>query len=828
MPIFSAIGAAFTSLIGGVASFFAGGGLLAKVALAGLSIAAQYAIGKFLGPKPQAQASQLETAYGENLVRSIILGKVGTAGHHVYRNAYGDGNRRVQDVYVLSHFRVNGITRVRFEGEWRTLGGTVDAARGQRIQGISAQVWVKLYTGAMDQAADAELIARSNPSGRWTSDHRGAGIAYAIVTSILDQEHLPQPWQPFFEVEGAPLYDWRRDTTAGGSGSHRWNDQSTWEYANGIGTNPVLMMYALERGFLNGTEMMVGKGVSVSSLPLANWTVAANICDEFVGEGRRYRASCIVSSGEGVTHDANMSPLLEACAGSWLQLVGEEYPIVGAVQAVVTTFTDDDLILDAPLRFSAKRPRTELVNTVAGSYVDPTNFYQSSAFATRVDTGAEAEDRERLAVSISYSAVTEPACVDRLADIAIRASRFQASGEVVLRPKFMGLKPGQWVTWNSALYGSRTFQVLSKQLGALGPNGARNVSLSLQQVGAGIFDPTAYETVPPTIIRLDDPVFQQEVANFIVAPVTVADNASGAQFPGLRMSWDAIEDGTVVGVEIQYRPQFQTTAVFEKRVPADQTVVTVQEGLVSSTIYEVRTRLVADPPRTIPWTAWREVTTPAAPLTDVAITLAKAQDDLRNLWRGLARNIADFRAIAERIAADTAVGQGAQVQQLSAVAKRGNATAVALAQFRAEVDEEFMAFAEALIGVEASVNDSLASGLFRITAVAGEGDVVVRGVVQMRASIADEWVEAGQLWEAGFIGGDPEQKFANVVVFANSFKVVGPDGSSEAYPLIFEGGELKLQVARIGTAIVETLQTATGKTVMGALGPGIEGFSVKQ
>jgi hypothetical protein len=293
VPIFTTV---FSALgLGGVASWLGGSTILAGLARFGLGLAAKYALGSLLGggQKTQAQASQLDTTYGEDLARSVALGTVGTAGQLVYRNAYSAGNRKVQDVRILSHFLITGITRVRYKGEWKTLGGFEDATKGFRIQGIDAEVWVKLYKGTMTQTADAGLISKANPAGRWTSAHRGAGIAYAVVTSMLDREKLQQPWDAFFEIQGAPLYDWRKDTTVGGSGAHRWADQTTWQFTE----NPVLMAYALERGIFNGAEMMVGKGALAARLPLDMWTLAANISDEIVGSGRRYSAGLIAAAG---------------------------------------------------------------------------------------------------------------------------------------------------------------------------------------------------------------------------------------------------------------------------------------------------------------------------------------------------------------------------------------------------------------------------------------------------------------------------------------------------------------------------------------------------
>ncbi|QKC99170.1 phage tail protein [Mesorhizobium sp. NZP2298] len=545
--VFSAVG------LGGVASWLGGSTILAGLARFGLGLAAKYLIGALIPqPKPQAQTSQLDTAYGEDLSRSVAMGKVGTAGHLVYRNAFGSGNRNIQDVYILSNFLVTGITRVRYKGAWCLLGGTEDTTRGFRIQGIDSEIWVKLYKGTMTQTADAGLIARSNPSGRWTSAHKGAGIAYAIVTQYLNREHLQQPWDAFFEVQGAPLYDWRKDTTVGGSGSHRWSDQSTWEFSE----NPVLMAYALERGIFNGTEMMVGKGVKSSRLPLANWTIAANICDETVGGGVRYSAGLIPAAGSGVTHDQNMQPLLEACAATWVEDASGEYPIVGAAQSLVLTFTDDDIMVDEPFRFSVKRTKSELINTLAGTYFEPSNFYAQTPFTVRVDGPALAEDGERLAVSIPYDAVNRSDVADRLADIAFKASRYQANGEICINPKYLAdAQVGRWVEWDSAAYGTRTFQIMEKRLGPFGDKATRNIYLTLQEVGEGIFDGTAYVTVPVLTDPPGDPDYASSASNFGAIGVQIKTAGSTDRKAAIRFSWDAFDDVTVSAVDVEYRPE---------------------------------------------------------------------------------------------------------------------------------------------------------------------------------------------------------------------------------------------------------------------------------
>lgn len=276
------------------------------------------------------------------------------------------------------------------------------------------------------------------------------------------------------------------------------DNQNTWEYSD----NPAVQIYNLERGFFNGSQRMVGKAVRASRLPLAEYTQAANICDEVMSDNtKRYRSNAIAKDGPGANHDANLTPILEAMCGSWVERVDGEFPIAGAPQAIVATITDNDVKKGAPLRMSVKRKRTELINTVAASYISVDDFYETKDAATRIDTGALAEDRETLASAIPYGAVTDPKQVDRLADIAIRGARYQASAEITVHPKFLDMiKEGRWLRWNSAKYGDRTFQVLTRQLGGINTDGARDISIALQQISNGVFDPTAYETNPPNIV----------------------------------------------------------------------------------------------------------------------------------------------------------------------------------------------------------------------------------------------------------------------------------------------------------------------------------------
>ncbi len=99
-------------------------------------------------------------------------------------------------------------------------------------------------------------------------------------------------------------------------------------------------------------------------------------------------------------------------------------------------------------------------------------------------------------------------------------------------------------------------------------------------------------------------------------------------------------------------------------------------------------------------------------------------------------------------------------------------------------DERITAQASILDAVRAQVGEISADGLRKIEVVAGTGDVVARLVDMVRASIADDWVEAGTVTEVGFEGGDPLLPFSRIVQYANQH--VFADANGEWPPVVID------------------------------------------
>lgn len=812
-PIVAGIGAAIGAIgtaIGAIGSFIAGAGFLGKLLIGiGLNVASmliQKALAK--KQKPPPGGVQFERQYGSDVPRFVACGLVGVAGHDCYINTWGPSNKFLQQIYTLSDYPSDGLSRVAINGEWATLGAE-DPVKGKVVTSgkYANLIWIKFIDGRQT-AADDYLVSNSHPEGRWTEDHIGIGQTAVLISMTYDQEKNNQFPDFFFEFRGARLYDWRKDSTVGGSGSHRWDDPATHEFSE----NPIVIEYNYRRGFSVNGDMFCGMGMPASDLPLDKWTAAANICDETVGGEKRYRCSILLDCMS--THGENIEAIALSCGSMTVDGVDGTWPIVGSDQPVVLTFTDDDLIASAPVRFRAKRSQSELVNSVSGNFPDPGNLWSMVGYEPQISATHVVLDRRTRDLAIDFPQVRSGRQAAQLASIYLYENRYEATATVTLRPRFQVLEPGDWVQWNSERYGNRTYIVTETQLMSLDSDGPRNIQVSLQERDGAIYDsvspPAAVVPVPP-----GTPTYLNEVQDFALAAVNIS-GADGRLAPAIRASWSSIEDSTVTAVEVQYYPTEDPTSVIYRTAPVGTTVTLLAEGIVGNTEYTVKTKLVTSPERVTAWSSGATVTTSNI-VTDLEVYLADIKGDARDTLMRVQGEVNELRDRLEQVAAATAEATGKDIE-LHTVSKRfQNATAVAIREITAAIsneDGEIVSIASIMDAVQAAVGEISADGLRKIEVQAGSGDVVARLVDMVRASIADDWVEAGTLVEVGFEGGDPEKPFANYMIAASKLIVYDPNTGEANNPMTYEDGELKLAIANIGTVTAGKLQSVDEKMVI--------------
>src|SRR5690606_38440331 len=88
---------------------------------------------------------------------------------------------------------------------------------------------------------------------------------------------------------------------------------------------------------------------------------------------------------------------------------------------------------------------------------------------------------------------------------------------------------------------------------------------------------------------------------------------SGAKRPGLRLTWDPIDDATVVGLDLEYRKAGDTVALARPIIDLSASEYTWLDGVQGEIAYEARVRPVVQPERAVAWTSWvsTEGNTPA-------------------------------------------------------------------------------------------------------------------------------------------------------------------------------------------------------------------------
>lgn len=257
MAVFSSIAAAISAVatwtvtVGGV-SIAVGSFLLQAAVSFGTSAVASALAGKDKGPDNFPIQGTLRA--GGQVPRSFVIGPGGTGGSLTWHTEWGQEgstpNFYYTQVIALADFPVSGLRRWFVDGQPVTLEDTgADpglAAVEYRVGGLD-YAWIKFYDGTQTEA-DPFLtdVVSARGSRRYSRSRIGVGVAYAVVTFAINNELFSGLPESFFELDGIRLYDVSKDSTAGGSGPHRWGDQSTW---GGDGDAlPAVQAYNLARG----------------------------------------------------------------------------------------------------------------------------------------------------------------------------------------------------------------------------------------------------------------------------------------------------------------------------------------------------------------------------------------------------------------------------------------------------------------------------------------------------------------------------------------------------------------------------------------------------
>lgn len=730
MAIFTAIAAAI-----GLTGFFATAFVTAaSIATSiGISYIAKALAGDPKGTSPNASAVsgvQGTLTSGADVPRSFNLGYSVTAGSLVYANTWGTiapggqstPNAYLTQVIALADLPGGDLVEVWVNGELVTLGAD-DEDRGklvtEYVKDAQPYLWVKYYDGTQT-TVDALLTDKVASTDRpYESTRIGTGVAYVIVTSLVN-DTLFSGFPTFkFAVSGIPLYDPTKDSTNGGSGSHRWSDPSTW---GGDGDDfPVVQAYNILRGVYFGGNWLYGlQLMTAARLPAVNWNAQIAKCRATVtgtaGAEPTYRTGGQVSVNTQPVQV--VEALLSGCQGRLSEIGGFYKVHVGAPDSATFSFTDDDILSTEEQHFAPFFGLAESINGVVATYPSPAEGWNMKPAPPLYNSDYEEEDGDRrLLANPTLDFVPYDAQVQRLQKSALQEARRARRHDLTLPPAFWIVEPGDVGTWSSARngYSSKQFRV-----DGVTDQANLDVLLNLTEVDPSDYDwdhASEFEPVGtgPTVIPRPAP---QGVLDWAAEAYTLFDSGSVPRRPAIRLMWDGDVPG-VVGVQYEVRLASDDSDVTKGRT--DQLAagaIIVTQSLLPNTAYEVRGQYIPSSPRDMLWSDWLSVTTP-----DIKFTLADFDASVIALVNGIEQFNGDAINEAINLIASFVANQDARNwldkkelrSQLDATAGGANA---AIADVRTVAVDTQAAFASFSTAATASFGSTTAFVSQTATAIA--------------------------------------------------------------------------------------------------------------
>jgi hypothetical protein len=436
---------------------------VAAVIGVGLSLAGSF----LMGPgKPRGLATsptdRLHATLDPNTPRKICMGKdVALATDVRYQSFTGANQKYLEQIICHASHKIQAIKKLWIDQElaWTSAGG---------VQGRFVGF---LTVTTRTEGTSANGIAIDST---WTASCTLTGCAYTHVKCLLvHDDGNGGNDSPFasglssrmtFIGDGALVYDPRLDSTvAGGSGSHRADNQATWTWDDNACSNPALQELWYELGWKINGKLAVGKGLPKSRIDLASYAVAANACDETVtksaanggGTEPRYRTYPVISEGDdpGAVRDqfcASMNAVLRDAGGQLSLTVLHNDLATPATPSGKTAFDENDVL--GEMQWDQTPDLSQSFNIVRGTRIDPSDnaLYQPVDYPEVSLTSPDGIDRIDTA---NYPFVHSNGQVQRLAKQRLQRNQYQGRLSFSGGPAFWALNIGDPFALSHAAFG---------------------------------------------------------------------------------------------------------------------------------------------------------------------------------------------------------------------------------------------------------------------------------------------------------------------------------------------------------------------------------------
>ena len=419
----------------------------------------------------------------------------------------------------------------------------------------------------------------------WPATAKGEGIAhYGIAfhfTSRIGKDKFSSgiPTRLTQVARGCKVYDPRLDSTNGGVGLHRVDNQTTWAWTE----NWALLVAHYLLGYYQNSKLVYGVGCDADDIDWVQTSAMANVCDEIIDGKPKYRIGGLMSITQN--HETVIGELESSVGGKVSKFGGRYYiwcPHDDLIPAGV--LTDNDIVSDSGVSFSPSASIETLYNSARGQFVSPELLYQPANYSEIEEAAAITEDGKKRTTEVDFAFIQDQSIAERVAREKVRRSRFTATIVIATGPAGLLVKPFDVINVNikETNYTNELFRVMSLQYSATGV-----VIIELLEEDASIYDTST--PLGPSLVQYDsetyDPARTYDVVNLDVAESFV-NNVGGGVLDAILITWD-IPSPFVQYTEIGYRINFGGEWIYDRASAVDRALIA--PTLTDST-YEIRVR----------------------------------------------------------------------------------------------------------------------------------------------------------------------------------------------------------------------------------------------
>ena len=459
----------------------------------------------------------------------IVYGTRKVGGNVVFLETSGTDNQYLYMAVVLSEGEINGVTSLFVNDNQVTLSGTLTDGTQRTVASSdvnffdeSSLITVEAHFGTDSQSASTLLSTLTS----WTSNHRLRGLAYLAIRFEWNADKFGSLPQVQAIVQGKKVYNPNLDgTLTGGSGSHRADTSTTWEYSD----NPILQLL----DYLRNERFGMGIPNSYFDSNFADWQTATDVCDTnitpFSGASQIDLMDSHTVVDTSVKAIDNVKNFVRG-SRSYLNFSGGKYNIlVESTGSASITLTEDNIIGGISIQSKNKNSR---YNRVIVNFINPDKNFQSDTaqFPPVDETGLASADQHAtmktadggllLEGRFDFSMFTSPYQAQEMAEIILRRSRTSLDVSLKADATAMDLAIGDLVniTHATPAFSAKPFRVQGMTI-----NTDHTVSLQctehqdsfytfgIQQEVATIPDttlPNPFSVLPPASITLTDELIE--------------------------------------------------------------------------------------------------------------------------------------------------------------------------------------------------------------------------------------------------------------------------------------------------------------------------------